>query len=223
MKAITNFDGFVPKAFIFDFDGTLADSMCVWKYVDSTFLQRHNLPNLPEYNEKIVALGYDAGAEFVLQHFDMNMTKEEIVAEWKDLAKDGYENEVSLKPYARQYLEAVRSCGFHMAIATSLQRNLLEPCLKRNGVFDLFDDFLICDELASQGKFEPTVYLAAAKSLGENIKDCVVFEDISIGVKTAKQAGAYTIGVKDEYNRESFAKVQDAADMCIESFKELLE
>lgn len=222
MKAITNFNGFQPKAFIFDFDGTLADSMHVWAYVDSTFLERHNLPDLPEYNEKIVALGYEAGAEFVLSHFDIGMTKDEVIEEWKDLARDGYETQVELKPYVMEYLTSLREQGFHMSIATSLQRNLLEVALKRNNAYGLFDDFLICDELASAGKLEPTVYLKAAESLGQDLKDCVVFEDISIGARTAKQAGAYVVGVEDNNNQEAADRLIAESDMYIRSYKELL-
>ncbi len=222
MKAITKFEDFQPKAFIFDFDGTLADSMGAWDYVDRTFIERHNLPDNPEYNEKIVALGYDAGAEFVLQTFDIGMTKEEIIDEWKSLARHGYENEIVLKPYVVEYLDSVREQGFHMSVATSLQRNLLEPCLKRNGIIDYFDDLLICDELASQGKCEPAVYLAAAKSLHQDLSDCVVFEDISIAANTARKAGAYTIGVRDDNNQEVFERLEEAANMCIDSFKDLL-
>ena len=222
LKAITKFGDFQPKAFIFDFDGTLADSMGAWEYVDRTFIERHNLPNNPEYNEKIVALGYDAGAEFVLKTFDIGMTKEEIVEEWKSMAQYGYENEILLKPYVVEYLNSVREQGFHMSIATSLQRNLLEPCLKRNGIIEYFDDLLICDELSSKGKCEPVVYYAAAESLNEDLSDCVVFEDISIAAKTARKAGAYTIGVRDDNNQEVFERLEAAANMCINSFKDLL-
>ena len=227
MTARTTFDGFAPKAFIFDFDGTLVDSLGLWVEVDRLFLEKHNLPQDDEYNQLITALGFEAGAAWVVDHFDIGMTADEVVQEWIDLSQQFYEGSVELKPFVLDYIEAVRDLRFPMAIATSLQRKLLEAALKRNDVTHYFDELCICDELASAGKLEPTVFLEAARRLSERfgtpitLSDCVVFEDTSIAARSARQAGAYVVGVADKNEITSRAELEETCDMVISSFGEL--
>lgn len=228
MAVTTTFDGFTPQAFIFDFDGTLADSLHVWVEVDRLFLENHDLPHDDEYNEMIVALGFEAGAAWVVEHFDIDMTPDQIVAEWTDLSRWFYEENVNLNPYVKDYLEALRAEGYPMAIATSLRRDLLEAALTRNGVLDLFDAVSICDELASAGKLEPTVYLDAASKLSDKygrpiaLSDCVVFEDIAIAANTARNEGAYVIGMVQESPVADPGDMAAACDRLIGSFGELM-
>ena len=134
-----------------------------------------------------------------------------------------------MKPFVLDYIEAVRNLRFPMAIATSLQRKLLEAALKRNDVTHYFDELCICDELASAGKLEPTVFLEAARRLSERfgtpitLSDCVVFEDTSIAARSARQAGAYGVGVADENEITSRAELEETCDIVIGSFGELFE
>ena len=228
MAVLTTFNGFAPKAFIFDFDGTLADSLGLWVEVDRLFLEAHDLPDDEEYNQMIVALGFEAGAAWVVEHFDIGLTAGEIVQEWIDLSQQFYEGSVELKPYARDYLDAVRAEGFPIAIATSLQRKLLTSALVRNDIVGYFDALCICDELASAGKLEPTVFLEAARRLSERfdmpleLSDCVVFEDTALAANTARKAGAFVIGVADENEVSTRAELEATCDMVISSFSELM-
>ncbi|MDO5117603.1 MAG: HAD family phosphatase [Eggerthellaceae bacterium] len=225
----TTFGGFAPKAFIFDFDGTLVDSLGLWVEVDRLFLERHGLPDDDEYNQLITALGFEAGAAWVVDHFDIGMTADEVVQEWIDLSQQFYEGDVELKPYVLEYLDAVRTQKFPIAIATSLQRKLLVAALNRNDVMHYFDELCICDELASAGKLEPTVFIEAARRLSERfdmpleLSDCVVFEDTAIAAQTARDAGAFVIGMADENEVSTREELEATCDMVISSFSELKE
>lgn len=229
MSATVSFDGFAPKAFIFDFDGTLVNSLGLWVEVDRLFLEKHGLPEDDQYNQLITALGFEAGAAWVVDHFDIGMTADEVVQEWIDLSQQFYEGSVELKPFVREYLDAVRALGFPMAIATSLQRKLLEAALKRNDATRFFDELCICDELASAGKLEPTVFLEAARRLSGYsaapiaLSDCIVFEDTSLAARSARQAGAFVVGVTDENEITTRAELEETCDMVISSFRELLD
>lgn len=211
------------QGFIFDFDGTLADSMWVWDDVDRIFLEKRSLPYSEEFAEMIAVLGFERGADFVIEHFGLDEEPEDIIEEWKSLAEDGYANHVQLKPGAKEYLEYCKDQGVPMAIATSLQRHLLEPALKNNGILELFDAICVCDELQCGGKSNPTVYLEAAKLLGVPAEQCAIFEDVATAARSAKKTGAYVVGVLDEHKQQATEELIAIADLFILGYPELLE
>lgn len=211
------------EGLIFDFDGTLADSMWVWDEVDREFLKKRELPYSEEFVEMVAVLGFERGADFVIDHFGLDEKPDDIIEEWKSLAEDGYANHVELKPGALDYLEYCKAQGMPMAIATSLQRHLLEPALKKNGILDMFDVVCICDELQCGGKSNPTVYLEAARRLGIPADQCAIFEDVATAARSAKKTGAYVVGIYDEHKQQSTEELISIVDLFVLSYAELLE
>lgn len=209
-------------AIIFDFDGTLADSMWVWDDVDRKFLAKRNIPFTAEYGEMIAVLGFELGAEFSIEHFNLDEKPEDIIAEWQANAEDGYATQVLLKPGAKEFLHLCKSKGMPLAIATSLQRHLLEPALKNNGVFGMFDAICVCDELQCGGKSSPAVYEEAARRLGVPVNRCAIFEDVVIPAKSAKQTGAYVVGVYDEHKQQATEELGAICDLFILDFYSLI-
>ena len=210
------------EAAIFDFDGTLADSMWVWDDVDRKFLARRGIPFTQEYGETIAVLGFEGGADYTIEHFGLDEKPEDIIEEWKTLAGDSYATQVQLKPGAREYLRFCKEQGAPLAIATSLQRRLLEPALKNNGVYGMFETLCICDELKCGGKSNPTVYLEAARRLGVDASRCAIFEDVVTPACSAKETGAYVVGVYDEHKQQATEKLKQVVDRFIGGWKELL-
>ncbi len=210
------------KAVIFDFDGTLADSMWVWDEVDLEFARKRNLPFNKEHAETIAALGFEGTAAFLLDHFGLNESVEDLIAEWHSLALGKYANDVQLKPGARELIDKLRGDGLKVGIATSLQRVLLEPALKNNGVFELFDAIVVCEEVCEGGKSTPAVYEEAARQMGVSLNECVVFEDVAKAARSAKEGGARVVGVRDNHMQQVRVELIAASDLFIESFEELL-
>ena len=234
MSIQLTFNAKKPKGFIFDFDGTLADSMNVWKYIDDEFMRRHNIKDADEYKKIIVPLGFEAGSKWVAKHFNLGISAKEIQQEWIDLAKLSYEKYVVFNSGALDYVKAVRAAGLPISIATSLNIDLLKSALDTNDALHLFDALVSCDEFASKGKLEPTVYIEAAKKMSALtnteiiLKDCVVFEDMFLAAKTAKEAGATVVGkinkITDNIDglSDNNAALKEVCHCIIESFSELI-
>lgn len=210
-------------AVIFDFDGTLADSMWVWDEVDRVFLARRGIPYTDEFGEMIAVLGFESGADFAIEHFGLDENPEDIIEEWKASAEEGYATHVMLKSGALDYLRLCKEQGMPMAIATSLQRHLLEPALVNNGILDLFDVICVCDELQCGGKSNPTVYLEAARQLGVPAERCAIFEDVATAARSAKETGAYVVGVYDEHKQQATDELKSIVDLFITDYAELLD
>ncbi len=217
------FSGNEADAVIFDFDGTLADSMWVWNEVDRLFLEKRNIPFTKEFSEMTAVLGFESGADYVVEHFKLDESPGDIIEEWKSLAQDGYATRVYLKPGAREFIAKCVQMEVPIAIATSLQRHLLEAALLNNGILDEFDAVCICDELQCTGKSTPAVYLEAARQLGVDASRCVIFEDVVMPARSAKQTGAHVVGVFDEHKQQATDELREVADTFIMNWNEALD
>jgi len=68
-----------------------------------------------------------------------------------------------------------------------------------------------------QYKPNPDIYLHAAKMLGVEPRHCIAIEDSSSGIKAAKAAGMYCIGINTGKNRD----ILKQADEIVECFSEI--
>ena len=205
------------KGAIFDLDGTILDSTKVWKKVDSDFFKMHNMEVPSDYLENISAMNIYDIAKYTINRFNFNYEINELVDIWNNMAINEYVNNVVIKPYVKEYLLMLKNKGLKLGIATALDTFLFEPCLKRNGIFDLFDDHRSLSDMKN-GKDSPDIYLDVARKLNVKPNECMVFEDIVKACKSAKSAGFYVVGVND-YNNEH---IKEYCDKYIYSFEELL-
>lgn len=211
-----------PKACIFDFDGTLVDSMWVWERVDREFMIKRGLEYTREHTEALAVLGFEGSADYFIDVFGLDERPEDLIKEWQHMALDKYANEVQLKPGARELLEGLHAQGMPIAIATSLQRMLLEPALRNRGILDLFGAVCVCEEVCEGGKSTPAVYEEAARQLGVPLNECLIFEDVAKAARSAKKGGATVVGVRDDHEQQNREELIEAADYFIEGFDGLL-
>ncbi|MDR1639689.1 MAG: HAD family phosphatase [Clostridiales bacterium] len=199
------------KACIFDLDGTLLDTLGMWGKIDDVFLKSRGLV-APDYRECIRKLSFYETAEYTVRRFELDETPEDLMTLWTNMALHFYTEDAQLKPYAKDYLFALKKAGYLLGIATSNDTPLFLPALSRNGVFELFDAFATTFEVP-YGKTRPDVFLLTAERLGVAPSDCVVFEDTPEGIKSAKMAGMTVYGIYDatwDYLRDHIASLCDA-------------
>lgn len=208
-------------AAIFDLDGTLIDSMGVWSEIDARFLGSRGFALTPDYTAAVGVMSFREGAEYTIRRYGLSETPEELVAEWTAMVEDEYAHRIGLKPFVRDYLASLAGRGVALAVATASPPELYEPVLKRNGVYGLFRAFATVGEV-KHGKGSPDVYLLAAERLGARPGDCVVFEDILRGVRSAKAAGMTAVGVYDSCDDAEREQIRAEADLYIEDFGRLL-
>ena len=165
---------------IFDLDGTILDSMGVWRQIDVEFLGRRGISVPPDYLEAITPLGFDPRCGVYDPAVFSSESREEIVREWYLMAENAYRYQVELKEGAGEWLNRLKSLNIPLAVATSSDEALFVPALKRTGIYDCFDAFVTVKEVA-RGKGFPDIYEKAAGRIGCVPEQCVVFEDILQG------------------------------------------
>jgi len=206
------------KAYIFDLDGTLLDSMDVWKNIDTDFLAKRGLAVPAGYADKISSMSFPEAAVYTIKRFGLSDGIDGLLREWNDMAAYAYENTVQMKPYAKEYLWELRERGMKLGVATSSMPALYEPALRNHGIYDWFDVICSSDE-AGCGKSRPDVFLFTAKRLHVQPRDCVVFEDILAAVKSAKSIGMTVYGVYDEASKADWEQIIKTADGVIYDFQ----
>lgn len=209
------------KAAIFDLDGTLLDSMGIWDQVDIESLSRRGIDVPDDYTVKVASMQFRQIAEYTIARFDLPDTPEALMEEWDELARELYSTTVEAKPGALDYLTFLKDSGAKIAVATSLPPQLREPALRHVGMFDLFDAIVSVDDANDAGKDRPDVYLLAADRLGVKPADCTVFEDLLIGMRSAKSVGMRVWAVHDDSSDRDWPDICDLADgLILDSFAE---
>jgi len=206
------------KAFIFDLDGTLLDSMDVWHKVDVDFLQKRNIAVPPDYANIISSMTFEEAAAYTIRRFELSDSIESLKQEWNDMAAYAYGHTVQMKPHAKEYLTMLKNRGVKLAVATSLFPSLLELSLKNHGIYDFFNVICTSDE-AGFGKSRPDVFLLTAKKLEVSPCDCIVFEDILEAVKSAKSIGMTVCAVYDKSSHNDWEQIKKLSDYSIFDFE----
>lgn len=209
------------KAVIFDLDGTLIDSMWVWTEVDILYLQRYGIEVPDDLHEAIEGMSFVEGAQYFRERFGIKDSIEEICREWNRMAFQVYVEKVPMKPGASEFIRYIRRLGMKTAIGTSNSRHLVETVLKVHGLLEDFDAIVTADEV-EEGKPQPRIYLEAADRIGILPEECLVFEDICMGILAGQRAGMETCAVRDGFSEYQWDKKKELAQYYIEDYRELL-
>lgn len=208
------------KIHIFDLDGTLVDSMPYWSESILSFLDEIGFNYPTDIIKILTPLGIIEGAKY-LNSIGLNIDPETVRAETERIMLGFYENTIATKPYIKDYLEKLKNNGCRLFILTASERRFALPCLKRNGILDLFEKIFSCSDF-SLSKSKPDIYFAAAKEIEADIKDIVFYDDNLGSISGAKSAGLTTIGVYDKSSEEDIDKIKAIADGYIRSFSQLI-
>lgn len=209
------------KAVIFDLDGTLADSMWIWKEIDIRFLAQRHLPMPEGLQREIEGLSMRETAVYFRERFGLRDTEEELMGEWNDMAYRAYVSEVPWKPGAEEFLTQLRHEGIAMGIATSNSPELVKAFLLARGKETFFDCVVTANEV-SRGKPAPDVYLKAKEGIGAASEECLVFEDILPGIAAGHNAGMKVCAVYDDYTKDIDEEKRSAADFYIRDYYDLM-
>ena len=209
-------------AVIFDLDGTLVDSMWMWKAIDIEYLRRygHECPDFLQ--REIEGMSFSETAVYFKETFRLPDTVEEIIAEWMDMVLDQYQNRVPMKPGLKDFLKYVHEKGIRLGIASSNHADLVRAALEGHKIGDFFAAIVTCSEVAHP-KPEPDVYLEAARRIQVPAEKCLVFEDIPVGIRAGQSAGMKTCAVRDDYSQEKDGEKRMLADYYIEDYAQILD
>ncbi|MBR5231973.1 MAG: HAD family phosphatase [Clostridia bacterium] len=210
------------KTYLFDFDGTLVDSMPVYAGLMLRILDEHEA-EYPENIIKIITpLGYAGTAKYFVEKLHVKRTEEELIALMHAYAVEAYTYRVPAKEYVVDVVKQLKERGDSLNVLTASPHAALDPCLKRLGIYDLFDNVWSCEDFGTS-KADPEIYRMAAKRIGAKVEDVLFLDDNYNADKTAKEAGMRVCAVYDDTSAEYEAEMRAVADHYIHDFSELPE
>ena len=210
------------EAVIFDLDGSMVDSMWMWRSIDIEYLGKFGIDLPDDLQACIEGMSVSETAVYFKERFQLPDDLDPIKAEWNRLAWDKYAYEVPVKEGVTELLQYCMTHGIKAGIATSNSRELVENVVNVHHLDQYFSCIMTgCD--VAKGKPAPDIYLAVARKLGVTPENCLVFEDIIPGIQAGKAAGMKVCAVYDQYSEHQDVEKRRLADYYTYYFKELME
>lgn len=209
-------------AVIFDVDGTIADSMWMWKQIDIEYLDRFGIPLPDDLQKNIEGMSFRETAHYFKEHFLIPDSIEKMMADWNEMASHKYRYEIPLKEGALEFMKQCKKKGLLLGIVTSNSVELFSDLLTAHKLENMFD-VIITGSDGLKGKPAPDMYLEAAKRLSVDVSKCLVFEDIIPGILAGKRAGMKVCAIDDVYSKDVLLEKKKESDFFIDSFEDILE
>ena len=207
------------KTYIFDLDGTLADSMPIAVKLVLEYLEEYGISYPDDIVDVLMPLGFRGIADYYAKTMGVPKEPKEIFENFQKRLLVAYAEVIPLKEGVRQTLFALKQQGARLNVLTASPHIFTDACLKHGGVYELFENVWSSEDFGLL-KSNPQIYLEVAKVLHADVSQCTMVDDNVVVLKTAKSVGMKTVGVYDRFSKES--EVRAAADAYVYSFDEIL-
>ena len=213
---------FAPSAVIFDIDGTIVDNMHLHAEAFAVFAGRHGLP--PLTSEDRARLDGRRNSEIFPMLFKRDVLRHEWLAYEEE--KEGLYRELSrgrLLPMKglQLLIDRLKESGIAMALATSAPEANVTHTLRELGLADAFSVIVRGDQVP-RGKPAPDVFVEAARRLGVDPEECLVFEDAPMGIAAAHAAGMRVVAMTTSFQTAHFEQLQPPPLLTCCDFEEFL-
>ena len=209
------------QTYLFDFDGTLVDSMPTYVTAMLRILDEQHIPYEADLIKVITPLGVEGTARY-FKGMGVTLPVEEIVETMKRYMLDAYWHTIPAKDHVIDTLRTLKERGASLNVLTASPHLTLDACLKRLGIYDWFDHVWSCSDFNTT-KADPNIYRMVAEALGEPIDSILFLDDNLDADRTAKSAGMPVCGVYDDSSKEYTEQIKAVTDFYIYDFTELLQ
>lgn len=204
------------KGIIFDFDGTLMDSMFIWDTAGEVYLRSIGKEPQEDLQKVLKPMSLMQSAEYIQAHYEIPLSVTEIMEGINRTVEGFYFHDVEPKPVVIEWLEELSAKNIKMCIATATDRYQVEAALKRCGMRHYFSEIFTCTEVGS-GKNQPLIFRKAMEHLGTDRSNTAVVEDAYHALRTANADGFMTVAVYDAHEDKQ-QEIRELVDLYLPDY-----
>lgn len=189
----TGADAPMPRAILWDMDGTVIDTEPYWMEAETQLVESHGGTWSEKQAFQLVGNALIVSGRIIKEETGIPLSAEQIVDALLERVIEKLKAHVPWRPGAHELLVQARQAGIPCALVTmsyeSFARVLVEALPA--GTFEV----IVTGDMVENGKPHPEPYERAAAELALRPEQCVAIEDSATGVRSAVAAGVPTIAV----------------------------
>jgi beta-phosphoglucomutase family hydrolase len=217
------------RAFIFDMDGTMVESMPAHAKSWEEFSNRHDIDmSVDEILKKTTGRTGVECIRLLLGDELSDRRAKELVDEKEQIYRDIFAQEFREVAGFARFLRQAQQRGLKVAVATAGDQKNLDFVLQRLGL-EKQPDAQVRGDQGLPGKPEPDIFLEAARKLGADPAECIVFEDAPFGIEAAGRARMRAVAICSTHQPDELAgehviaQVRDYEQLMDKQFLESLD
>lgn len=228
------------KVILFDFDGTLVDSVGVWNEVDRKLIEELGGKEdqeavIQEQRDSVlrkfstVKNPYEEYCGYLGKKYGSSMRPEEIVKLRYQIANEYLTNVIDYKPDTETFLKKLKNAGFTLVIATTTKKTNMDIYRSANknimakAPLEEYFTKIYTREDAKEIKPNPEIYYRVMDELQVTAGECLIFEDSLIGIEAANWAGIQVAAMYDKYSDHERDEINARADYHFDSYGDVLK
>lgn len=205
---------------LFDCDGTIIDSLGVWRGLEDILSQEAHIVVDPSLRTHFATLTVGEIAVYFHEKFGLGKSVDDVQRLIDEYMLDFYRNKATLLPGVVDFLESCVKASIRMSVVSSSKPAYLNAGLSHTGILGYFDAVVSVDDVG-KSKREPDVYDYACSLLKTPRPLTWGFEDSLYALATLMKAGYPTVAIFDESEGISFEQLQERSTIAVQSFADL--
>lgn len=183
----------LPKAVLWDMDGTLVDTEPYWMNAEHELVGEYGGVWTDELAHQLVGNALLVSASVIRDNSPVTLTPEQIVDRLLESVIRQMREHIPWRPGAAELLNEAVSQGIPNALVTMSYESFAQVMVDElpEGTFAA----IVTGDTVTHGKPHPEPYLKAAQLLGVDPADCLAVEDSPTGARSAVDSGARTVAV----------------------------
>lgn len=182
-------------------------------------LDENNIKYPDDIVKILTPLGYKGAGEYSIG-LGLDMTVDEYISTMNKYNIDEYKYNIPAKEYVVDKLTELKNNGHSLNVLTASPHSMLDVCLKRLNMYNLFDNVWSCDDFNLK-KSEVEIYIRAAQRLNKEVRECSFVDDNVNAVSTAKKAGMIAVGIYDKSSESLIEEMKEVSDRYIYNMSKL--